>query len=43
MNIKQVTDMFDLTVENIRYYEHVGMIPSVKREKMVIAYLQSEN
>lgn len=33
MNIKQVADMFDLTVETIRYYERVGVIPPVKRDK----------
>lgn len=33
MNIKQVGDMFDLTVETIRYYERVGVIPPIKRDK----------
>lgn len=33
MNIKQVADMFDLTVETIRYYERVGVIPPVERDK----------
>lgn len=33
MNIKQVADMFDLTVETIRYYERVGVIPPIQRDK----------
>ncbi|MGC6770273.1 MerR family transcriptional regulator [Enterococcus sp. LJL51] len=33
MNIKQAAEMFDLTVEAIRYYERVGVIPPVKRDK----------
>ncbi|MGH1789473.1 MerR family transcriptional regulator [Enterococcus faecalis] len=33
MNIKQVADMFDLTIETIRYYERVGVIPPIKRDK----------
>lgn len=33
MNIKQVADMFNLTVETIRYYERVGVIPPVERDK----------
>ncbi|MGL4696398.1 MerR family transcriptional regulator [Enterococcus larvae] len=33
MNIKQVAEMFDLTVDTIRYYERVGVIPPIERDK----------
>lgn len=33
MNIKQAADMFDLTVDTLRYYERVGVIPPVGRNK----------
>ncbi|MBF2611913.1 MerR family transcriptional regulator [Listeria welshimeri] len=33
MNIKQATDMFDLTVDTLRYYERVGVIPPVHRNE----------
>lgn len=29
MNIKEVADMFDLTVDTIRYYERIGVIPPI--------------
>lgn len=31
MNIKKVAEQFDLTVDTLRYYERVGVIPPVKR------------
>lgn len=31
MNIKKVADMFDLTIDTLRYYERVGVIPPVPR------------
>lgn len=31
MNIKQAAEMFDLTVDTLRYYERVGVIPPVTR------------
>lgn len=31
--IKEVAEMFGLTVETIRYYERIGVIPPVERDK----------
>lgn len=31
--IKEVAEMFDLTVETIRYYERIGVIPPIERDK----------
>ena len=31
MNIKKAADMFELTVDTLRYYERVGVIPPVHR------------
>lgn len=33
MNIKQAAEMFDLTVDTLRYYERVGVIPPVNRNE----------
>ncbi|MBC1939261.1 MerR family transcriptional regulator [Listeria welshimeri] len=33
MNIKQAADTFDLTVDTLRYYERVGVIPPVHRNE----------
>ncbi|EAC9079663.1 MerR family transcriptional regulator [Listeria monocytogenes] len=33
MNIKQAADMFGLTVDTLRYYERVGVIPPVHRNE----------
>ncbi|MBM6614862.1 MerR family transcriptional regulator [Desemzia sp. RIT804] len=33
MNIKRAAEMFDLTVDTLRYYERVGVIPPVSRNK----------
>ncbi|MBF2445659.1 MerR family transcriptional regulator [Listeria welshimeri] len=33
MNIKQAADMFNLTVDTLRYYERVGVIPPVHRNE----------
>ncbi|EAC6408351.1 MerR family transcriptional regulator [Listeria monocytogenes] len=33
MNIKQASDMFGLTVDTLRYYERVGVIPPVHRNE----------
>lgn len=33
MNIKKAADMFDLSVDTLRYYERVGVIPSVSRNE----------
>ncbi|HCA4330601.1 TPA: MerR family transcriptional regulator [Listeria monocytogenes] len=33
MNIKQAADMFGLTVDTLRYYEQVGVIPPVHRNE----------
>ncbi|EGC1348180.1 MerR family transcriptional regulator [Listeria monocytogenes] len=33
MNIKQAADMFGLTVDTLRYYERVGVIPPVYRNE----------
>ncbi|MCB5953365.1 MerR family transcriptional regulator [Enterococcus sp. BWT-B8] len=33
MNSKQAAEMFDLTVDTLRYYERVGVIPPVERDK----------
>ncbi|MCI3872140.1 MerR family transcriptional regulator [Lactococcus petauri] len=31
MNIKKVAEMFDLSVDTLRYYERVGVIPPIHR------------
>ncbi|GCF93069.1 MerR family transcriptional regulator [Enterococcus florum] len=33
MNIKEVAEMFGLTVDTIRYYERIGVIPPVTRDE----------
>lgn len=33
MNSKQAAEMFDLTTDTLRYYERVGVIPPVQRDK----------
>lgn len=33
MNIKKAAAMFDLSVDTLRYYERVGAIPPVQRNK----------
>ncbi|MFE2775162.1 MerR family transcriptional regulator [Aerococcus urinaeequi] len=33
MNIKKAAEMFDLTVDTLRYYERVGVIPPVHRNE----------
>lgn len=33
MNIKKAAKMFDLSVDTLRYYERVGVIPPVHRNK----------
>lgn len=33
MNIKKAAEMFDLSVDTLRYYERVGVIPPVKRNE----------
>ncbi|EIE7308315.1 MerR family transcriptional regulator [Listeria monocytogenes] len=33
MNIKQAADMFGLTVDTLRYYERIGVIPPVHRNE----------
>lgn len=33
MNIKKAAEMFDLSVDTLRYYERVGVIPPVHRNK----------
>ncbi|MCD2252060.1 MerR family transcriptional regulator [Listeria monocytogenes] len=33
MNIKQAADLFGLTVDTLRYYERVGVIPPVHRNE----------
>ena len=33
MNIKKAAEMFDLTVDTLRYYERVGVIPPVSRNE----------
>ncbi|KAA1035255.1 MerR family transcriptional regulator [Macrococcus equipercicus] len=33
MNIKQAAEMFDLSVDTLRYYERVGVIPPVHRNE----------
>ncbi|MFE6170413.1 MerR family transcriptional regulator [Viridibacillus arvi] len=33
MNIKQAAEMFDLTVDTLRYYERVGVVPPVQRNE----------
>lgn len=33
MNIKKAAEMFDLSVDTLRYYERVGVIPPVRRNK----------
>lgn len=33
MNSKQVAEMFDLSVDTLRYYEKIGVIPPVTRDK----------
>ncbi|MER2295291.1 MAG: MerR family transcriptional regulator [Desemzia incerta] len=33
MNIKSVAEMFELSIDTLRYYERVGVIPPVKRDK----------
>lgn len=33
MNIKKAAEMFDLTIDTLRYYERIGVIPPVSRNK----------
>ncbi|WBY91965.1 MerR family transcriptional regulator [Enterococcus casseliflavus] len=33
MNIKKAAEMFDLSVDTLRYYERVGVIPPVQRNE----------
>jgi len=33
MNSKQVAEMFDLSIDTLRYYERIGVIPPVTRDK----------
>lgn len=33
MNIKKAAEMFDLTIDTLRYYERVGVIPPIHRNK----------
>lgn len=33
MNIKMVSEQFGLTADTLRYYEKIGLIPPVKRNK----------
>lgn len=33
MHIKKVAELFDLSVDTLRYYERVGVIPPVQRNK----------
>ena len=33
MNIKKAAEMFDLSVDTLRYYERVGVIPPVNRNE----------
>lgn len=33
MNIKKAAEMFDLSVDTLRYYERVGVIPPIHRNK----------
>ena len=33
MNSKQVSEMFNLSIDTLRYYEKVGVIPAVTRNK----------
>ncbi|MBO0475356.1 hypothetical protein IGL98_000348 [Enterococcus sp. DIV0840] len=33
MNSKEAAEMFDLTTDTVRYYERVGVIPPIKRDK----------
>lgn len=33
MNSKQVAEMFDLSIDTLRYYEKIGVIPPVTRDK----------
>ncbi|CZR00389.1 MerR family regulatory protein [Trichococcus flocculiformis] len=33
MNSKQVAEIFNLSIDTLRYYERVGAIPPVERDK----------
>lgn len=33
MNSKKVSEMFDLSIDTLRYYERIGVIPPVSRDK----------
>ncbi|AVC42346.1 transcriptional regulator, MerR family [Enterococcus casseliflavus 14-MB-W-14] len=33
MNIKKAAEVFELSVDTLRYYEHVGVIPPVHRNE----------
>lgn len=33
MNSKQVSEMFNLSIDTLRYYERIGVIPPVSRDK----------
>lgn len=33
MNIKQVAEMFDMSIDTIRYYERIGVVPPIKRDQ----------
>ncbi|WP_413538800.1 MerR family transcriptional regulator [Enterococcus malodoratus] len=33
MNIKEVSEKYDLTPDTLRYYERIGVIPPITRDK----------
>ena len=37
MNIKKAAELFDLSVDTLRYYERIGVIPPVNRNTSVEA------
>lgn len=43
MNIKKVSEMFNLSADTLRYYERIGLIPTINRNKSGIRdYTESD-
>ena len=40
MNTKEVVELMDISQDTLRYYEKVGVIPPVERDKMDIASIK---
>ena len=40
MNIKKVSEQLGISSDTIRYYERIGLVPAISREKMEFVILQ---